>query len=104
MGDVGSPDPCRGDEQIDRALLNLRKLLVGLLLAGLLLMGIAASAAPRVEPVLRLMPVGWGQLIGSPALDARLVLRQVSRSTWAVDPSASRCGRSWLPSTASAWR
>ena len=100
MGDVRAANPGRGYEQIDRTLLNLRKLLVGLLLAGLLLMGIAAPAAPRVEPVLRLMPVGWGQLIGSPALDARLVLRQVSRSTWAEDPSASRWRRSWLPSTA----
>ena len=100
MGDVRAANPGRGYEQIDRTLLNLRKLLVCLLLAGLLLMGIAAPATPRVEPVLRLMPVGWGQLIGSPALDARLVLRQVSRSTWAADPSASRWRRSWLPSTA----
>ena len=60
MGDVRPAYPCRGDEQIDRALLNLRKLLVALLLPGLLLLGVAALAAPRVKPVLALMPVGRG--------------------------------------------
>jgi hypothetical protein len=60
MGDVGSAYPCGGDEQIDRALLNLRELLVALLLAGLLLMGVAAPATPRVKPILALMPVRWG--------------------------------------------
>ena len=60
MGDVRSAYPCRSDEQIDRALLNLSELLVALLLAGLLLMGIAAPATPRVEPILALMPVRWG--------------------------------------------
>lgn len=81
MGDVRPADPCGGYEQIDRALLNLRELLVALFLAGLLLMGIAASAAARVETVFRLMPVCRGHLIGSAALDARLVLSQVSHST-----------------------
>jgi len=100
MGDVRPADPGRGYEQIDRALLNLGKLLVALLLPGLLLMGVAALATPRVEAVLALMPVRCSDFIGSPALDARLVLRQVSRSTWAEDPSASRSRRSWLPSTA----
>lgn len=60
MGDVRSAYPCGCDEQIDRALLNLRELLVALLLSGLLLLGIAALAAPRVKPVLALMPVGRG--------------------------------------------
>ena len=60
MGDVRSTYPCRGDEQIDRALLNLSELLVAFLLAGLLLLGIAAPATPRVKPVLTLMPVGRG--------------------------------------------
>jgi len=100
VGDVRSPDPCGGYEQIHRTLLNLRELLVALLLTGLLLMGIAALATPRVETVLRLMPVRCSDLIGSPALDARLVVRQASRSTWDADPSASRSRRSWLPSTA----
>jgi hypothetical protein len=44
-------------------------------------MGVAALAAPRVKPVLGFMPVGGCHFIGSPALDARLVLRQVSHST-----------------------
>lgn len=104
MGDVRAANPCGGYKQIDRALLNLSELLVGLLLAGFLLMGIAAPAAPRVEPILALVPVCCGGLVGSTALDACLVLRQVSRSTLGEDPSASRCDRSWLPSTASAWR
>jgi hypothetical protein len=60
MGNVRATDAGRGYEQIDRALLNLRELLVALLLAGLLLMGVAALAAPRVKPVLALMPVRWG--------------------------------------------
>jgi hypothetical protein len=102
VGDVRSADPCGGYEQIDRALLNLSELLVALLLAGFLLMGIAALATARVEPILALMPVCCGGLIGRPALDACLVLRQVSRSTWAEDPSASRSRHSRLPSTASA--
>ena len=94
MGDVRAANPGRGYEQIDRALLNLRELLVALLLAGLLLMGIAALAAPRVKPVLGFMPVGRGYFIRSPALDARLVLRQVSHSTWGEGPSALRSHRS----------
>jgi hypothetical protein len=60
VGNVRAADPGRCYEQIDRALLNLRELLVALLLAGLLLMGVAALAAPRVKPVLALMPVRWG--------------------------------------------
>jgi hypothetical protein len=60
VGDVRSTNPCRGDKQIDRALLNLRELFVALLLAGLLLMGVAAPATPRVKPILALMPVGRG--------------------------------------------
>jgi len=59
VGDVRSTNPCGGDKQIDRALLNLSELLVALLLAGFLLLGVAAPATPRVEAILALMPVGW---------------------------------------------
>ena len=74
MGDVRPADPCGSDEQIDRALLNLSELLVALLLAGLLLMGVAALAAPRVKPILGFMPVCRGHLIGGSALDAGFIL------------------------------
>jgi len=104
VGDVRSTNPCGGDEQIDRALLNLSELLVALLLAGFLLLGVAAPATPRVKTIFALMPVCWDKLKASPALDTRFVLSQASRSTWDANPSASHCGRSRPPSTASTWR